>query len=58
MRSFEWKDKTAYTYGLHGTPTTYMLEERLCTLEGGLQCLLFPADWRPLPSSLLPFAAR
>ena len=40
MRSFEWKDKSAYTYGLHGTPTTYMLEERLCTLEGGLQCLL------------------
>jgi len=43
MRSFEWKDKTAYTYGLHGTPTTYMLEERLCTLEGGLQCILIPS---------------
>ncbi len=43
MRSFEWKDKTAYTYGLHGTPTTYTLEERLCTLEGGLQCLLAPS---------------
>ena len=43
MRHFEWKDKTAYTYGLNGTPTTYMLEERLCTLEGGLQCLLLPS---------------
>jgi cystathionine beta-lyase len=43
MRSFEWKDKTAYTYGLHGTPTTYTLEARLCTLEGGLQCLLLPS---------------
>ena len=43
MRHFEWKDKTAYTYGLHGTPTTYMLEERLCTLEGGRQCLLVPS---------------
>jgi cysteine-S-conjugate beta-lyase len=43
MRHFEWKDKTAYTYGLHGTPTTYMLEERLCTLEGGKQCLLVPS---------------
>ncbi len=43
MRSFEWKDKSAYTYGLHGTPTTYTLEERLCTLEGGLQCLLVPS---------------
>ncbi len=43
MRSTEWKDKTGYTYGLHGTPTTYMLEERLATLEGGLQCLLAPS---------------
>jgi cystathionine beta-lyase len=43
MRHFEWKDKSAYTYGLHGTPTTYTLEERLCTLEGGLQCLLVPS---------------
>ena len=37
------KDKTAYTYGLHGTPTTYALEERLCALEGGLQCVLAPS---------------
>ena len=43
MRSREWKDKSAYTYGLQGTPTTYALEERLCTLEGGLQCLLAPS---------------
>ena len=43
MRSRQWKDKTAYTYGLHGTPTTYTLEERLCTLEGGLQCVLTPS---------------
>jgi cystathionine beta-lyase len=43
MRSREWKDKSAYTYGLHGTPTTYALEERLCALEGGLQCVLVPS---------------
>jgi len=43
MRNFDWKDKSAYTYGLHGTPTSYTLEERLCTLEGGLQCLLLPS---------------
>ena len=43
MRSTEWKDKSGYTYGLHGTPTSFMLEERLCTLEGGLQCLLVPS---------------
>lgn len=43
MRAREWKDKSSYTYGLHGTPTTYQLEERLCTLEGGQQCLLVPS---------------
>jgi cysteine-S-conjugate beta-lyase len=43
FRSREWKDKTGYTYGLHGTPTTFALEERLCTLEGGAQCLLVPS---------------
>lgn len=43
MRSREWKDKTGYTYGLHGTPTTYLLEERLCALEGGRQCVLTPS---------------
>ncbi len=43
LRSFEWKDKSAYTYGLHGTPTTYLLEERLATLEGARQCLLTPS---------------
>ena len=43
MRLREWKDKSAYTYGLHGTPTTYLLEERLCALEGGRQCVLVPS---------------
>lgn len=43
MRSREWKDKSGYTYGLHGTPTTFTLEERLCSLEGGLQCVLVPS---------------
>ncbi|WP_157900240.1 PLP-dependent transferase [Rhodoferax koreense] len=43
MRHREWKDKSGYTYGLHGTPTTFILEERLCALEGGGQCLLAPS---------------
>ncbi len=43
MRARQWKDKTGYTYGLHGTPTTFMLEERLASLEGGSQCLLVPS---------------
>ena len=43
MRTRRWLDKSGFTYGLHGTPTTYQLEERLCTLEGGSQCLLVPS---------------
>jgi cysteine-S-conjugate beta-lyase len=43
MRTREWKDKSGYTYGLHGTPTTFILEERIASLEGGLQCVLVPS---------------
>ena len=53
MRQFEWKDKSAYTYGLHGTPTTYTLEERLCALEGGAQCLLVPSGLAALATVAL-----
>ncbi len=35
--------KAGYSYGLHGTPTTYALEARLATLEGGDHCLLAPS---------------
>ena len=53
MREREWKDKTGYTYGLHGTPTTYLLEERLATLEGGRQCLLVPSGLAALATVAL-----
>ncbi len=43
LRTREWKDKSGYTYGLHGTPTTFVLEERLATLEGGKQAILAPS---------------
>ena len=43
MRSGQWKDKSAYTYGLHGTPTTFTLEARLAEIEGGAHCLLAPS---------------
>ena len=43
LRARNWKEKTGYTYGLHGTPTTFTLEERIATLEGGLQTLLVPS---------------
>jgi cystathionine beta-lyase len=40
LRSRTWVDRSAYTYGLHGTPTTFALEERLASLEGGRYALL------------------
>jgi cysteine-S-conjugate beta-lyase len=50
MRTREWKDKSGYTYGLHGTPTTFVLEERLAALEGGLQCVLVPSGLSAITS--------
>lgn len=43
MRARDWKHKNGYTYGLHGTPTTFLLEERIAALEGGTQCILVPS---------------
>ncbi|WP_295854880.1 PLP-dependent transferase [uncultured Xylophilus sp.] len=43
LESRDWKQKQGYTYGLHGTPTSFLLEERLAALEGGTDCLLVPS---------------
>lgn len=57
MRGREWKDKSGYTYGLHGTPTSFILEERLCALEGGLQCLLVPSGLAAIANVALSLLA-
>ena len=43
LHARDWRRRDGYTYGLHGTPTTFQLEERIATLEGGLQCVLVPS---------------
>ena len=43
MRARNWQEKTGYTYGLHGTPTSFTLEARLAAIEGGTHCLLAPS---------------
>ncbi|MBE7368391.1 PLP-dependent transferase [Ramlibacter pallidus] len=43
IRSRDWRQKKGYTYGLHGTPTTFVLEERIAALEGGRHCILVPS---------------
>ncbi|AKU24750.1 cystathionine beta-lyase [Massilia sp. NR 4-1] len=54
MRSGDWKEKNAYTYGLHGTPTTFTLEARLAEIEGGKHCLLAPSGLSAI--SMVDFA--
>ncbi|MFZ6730393.1 cystathionine beta-lyase [Undibacterium sp. Ji42W] len=43
MRERSWQDKSTYTYGLHGTPTSFTLEARLAEIEKGEYCLLAPS---------------
>ena len=43
LRARQWRRKDGYTYGLHGTPTTFVLEERIAHLEGGRYTLLAPS---------------
>jgi cystathionine beta-lyase len=54
MRARDWKTKAGYTYGLHGTPTTFTLEERIAALEGGTDALLVPSGLAAI--SLVAFA--
>ncbi|MFV0601328.1 MAG: PLP-dependent transferase [Brachymonas sp.] len=42
-RSRDPLDRGDYTYGTHGTPTSYLLEQRLCMLEGGRHGMLVPS---------------
>jgi cystathionine beta-lyase len=43
LRHRDWSHQTGYTYGLAGTPTTFTLEARIATLEGGRYCTLVPS---------------
>jgi cystathionine beta-lyase len=53
LRSGDWRSKQAYTYGLHGTPTTFTLEARLAAIEGGTHCLLAPSGLAAISMILL-----
>lgn len=43
MRARDWRHDTGYSYGLHGTPTTYTLARRIAALDGGGYCELVPS---------------
>jgi cystathionine beta-lyase len=54
MRSQRWQDRKGYTYGLHGTPTSFTLEAQLAAIEGGQYCVLAPSGLAAI--SLIDFA--
>jgi len=53
LRAGDWRNKQGYTYGLHGTPTTFTLEARLAAIEGGTHCLLAPSGLAAISMILL-----
>jgi cystathionine beta-lyase len=57
MRTRDWRHKDGYTYGLHGTPTTFLLEARIASLEGGVQCVLVPSGLAALANVNLALLA-
>lgn len=38
-----WSDAYDYSYGTHGTPTTFTLADNIAQIEGGEYCLLAPS---------------
>jgi cystathionine beta-lyase len=43
MRALDWKNDAQWRYGLHATPTSIALAQRLAALEGGNHALLQPS---------------
>lgn len=58
MRQRNWRDKTQYTYGLQGTPTTRKLERKLAALEGGKHCILTPSGLSAISLAMLALLKR
>jgi len=58
MRERSWQDKSAYTYGLHGTPTSFTLEARLAEVEKGQHCLLTPSGLAAITLVNMAFLQR
>jgi len=57
LRARDWTHQTGYSYGLAGTPTSFILEERLATLEGGRYCALTPSGLSALSLVDMAFLA-
>jgi len=53
LRNRNWQDKSQYSYGLLGTPTTRRLERKLALIEGGEHCILAPSGLAAISLTLL-----
>jgi cystathionine beta-lyase len=43
VRALDWRNDAQWRYGLHATPTSTMLQQRLAAIEGGEHALLQPS---------------
>ncbi|GLU34607.1 cystathionine beta-lyase [Trinickia caryophylli] len=43
VRAADWRDDSQWRYGLHATPTSAALAQRIAAIEGGRQALLQPS---------------
>ncbi|RKP54813.1 cystathionine beta-lyase [Pararobbsia silviterrae] len=55
MRALNWRDDSQWRYGLHATPTSMALQQRLAALEGGQYTLLHPSGLSSITNVYLAF---
>jgi cystathionine beta-lyase len=61
VESYENRDGDNYKimrYGIHGTPTTFALEEAVALLEGGHAAVALPSGLAAIVVALVPFAQK
>lgn len=59
--SYEHRDPNNFKsmrYGVHGTPTTYALEDAIAQLEGGYSAVALPSGLAAIVVALVPFAKQ
>lgn len=55
IRALNWRDDTQWRYGLHATPTSMALMQRLAAIEGGQHTLLHPSGLSSITNVYLAF---
>ncbi|MEJ0004720.1 MAG: cystathionine beta-lyase [Pararobbsia sp.] len=55
IRALSWRDDSQWRYGLHATPTSMALTQRLAAIEGGEHALLHPSGLSSITNVYLSF---